>query len=304
LHANVPRAHGSTKVGCCGASHHGGFNQGEKQQRYFLRGFNQCGRLTHLYVSQRLAIQYYLHNRRPPKRILFLRDGGSDGSFGDIISKEVPAIRKAFYEIKSKIKSFACPNREKCQQRGCLFCTPPITFVVAQNEHHIRVVPAIPPRNPDPRKPENVPSGTVVDSIITGFRKGLTLSTDDSGENTTPLSDGSSLQVFSSTRQDCFDFLLTAHGGLKGPSKPVYYRVLVNENSVCRPDGYPEATALSKRILEKTIFQMAFQCESNLAWQLSTIIGLILTYVLSSSLPRYRWYGPKGAPEGTRNPLQ
>ena len=159
-------------------------------------------------------------------------------------------------------KKFICPNHEKCQQRGCLFCTPRITFVVAQNEHNIRVVPAIPPRNPDPRKPENVPSGTVVDSKIMGFRNGMDLSSDNSGETTTRLSDGTSLQVFSSTRQDSIDFLLTAQGGLKGTSKPVYYRCLLNENSVYGVDGYPEAKPLSKRMLEKITYHMAFQCES------------------------------------------
>jgi hypothetical protein len=58
----------------------------------------------------------------------------------------------------------------------------------------------------------------VVDSTIMGFRDGMELPTDDS-EETAILSDGSLLQVFSSMRQDSFDFLLTAQGGLKGTSE-------------------------------------------------------------------------------------
>lgn len=266
-----------------------------------------CVRGWLIYVSQRLAIQYYLHTGKWPKRVLVYRDGASDGSFGDILSKEVGAIRKAFYEIRSNDKSFECPNHEKCQQSGCLFCTPRITFVVAQNEHNIRVVPATPPRNPDPRKPENVPryvepclesfdhkllsrhltshhfavcfwlaSGTIVDAVIMGFR-GMDLS--NSGESTSPLDDGSRLQVFSSTRQDSISFLLVPQGGLKGTSKPVLYHVLLNENGVYKVDGHTAATALSKRMLEKMTYHMAFQCKSNHAWQLSTAIGVV-TYKL------------------------
>jgi hypothetical protein len=245
-----------------------------------------------------------MHTGKWPKRVLVYRDGASDGSFGDILSKEVGAIRRAFYEIRSIADaSFICPNHEKCQKRGCLFCTPRITFVVAQNEHNIRVVPAIPRRPPDARKPENVCSGTVVDTHIMGFRNGMDLSTDSSRETATPLSDGSSLHVFSSTRQDSSDFLLTAQGGLKGTSKPVYYRTLLNENGVYGVDGYAAATPLLKGMMEKITYHMAYQCELNLAWQLSATI-VFATYIISSSSLNYRWYGYKGASEGTRDPLQ
>jgi hypothetical protein len=44
----------------------------------------------------------------------------------------------------------------------------------------------------------------------------------------------------------------------------------MNENSAYGVDGYPGATALSKRMLEKMTYHMAFQCESNIAWQLRT----------------------------------
>jgi hypothetical protein len=216
-------------------------------------------------IIQSLAIQYYQHNQSKPLRVLIYRDSGSDGSFPDIRTKEGGAIRKAFYDLNSRVKGFSCPNSDKCRRQGCLFCTPPITFIVAQNDHDIRIVPADRSRNTGPKrnKPANVDSGTVVDSIIMGFRSGMDLSRDGSEEPIVTQCGRESLQMFSDKSDSSFDFLLTAQGGLKGTSKPVYFRVLTNENSVFKVKGSPQATQLTKKNIEKMTYHMAFQCESN-----------------------------------------
>jgi hypothetical protein len=95
------------------------------------------------------------------------------------------------------------------------------------------------------------------------------------------------------------DSLLTAEGGLKGASEPVYYRVLMDENGAYSVYGHPAATALSKRTLERPTYHMAFQGDSNLAWHISAILG-IATYIHSSTLPAFRWYGHKSISEGTQ----
>lgn len=235
--------------------------------------------------------------------MVIYRDSGSDGSFPDICAKEGGAIRKAFYDLNSRIDGFNCPNSEKCRQQGCLFCTPPITFIVAQNDHNIRIVPADRSRNtgPEGKKPANVDSGTVVDSIIMGFRSGMDLSKDSSAEPIVTQCGREYLELFSDQSDSSFDFLLTAQGGLKGTSKPVYYRVLINENSVFKVKGFPQATQLTKQTIEKMTYHMAFQCESDAVWMLTTGSA---SYVLSSFLPHLRWYRNKGTSEGSSDPLQ
>lgn len=46
-------------------------------------------------------------------------------------------------------------------------------------------------------------------------------------------------------------------GGLKGTSKPIYYRVILNENAVWKPDAH--ASPLSREILQMITYHMAFQ---------------------------------------------
>ena len=53
-----------------------------------------------------------------------------------------------------------------------------------------------------------------------------------------------------------YDFLLTAQGGLKGTSKPIYYRVRLNENAVWGPRG---CTALTKENIANCTHQMCYK---------------------------------------------
>jgi len=181
-----------------------------------------------------LITQFRIYNKgRLPDRLLIYRDGVSEGSFDRVRKIEIQSIRMACHELQG-------PDSAYC---------PPITFVVCMTQHRVRVVPANPP---DPgERDKNVPSGTCVDNTIMDANNSIPKSTSESNLS-------QNLQRFDEPAGDCngCDFLLTAQGGLKGTSKPIYYRVLLNENAEF---GGPGATALSKTKLELATYHMSFQ---------------------------------------------
>ncbi|KAG9122737.1 hypothetical protein FRC07_000749, partial [Ceratobasidium sp. 392] len=81
-----------------------------------------------------------------PKRILFYRDGVSEGQFKTILEKELPALQRA------------C---EKCDLKPM----PKITLVIVGKRHHTRMFPKDPKTAFD-QKSGNCEAGTVIDSII------------------------------------------------------------------------------------------------------------------------------------------
>ncbi|RLN81527.1 hypothetical protein BBO99_00003659, partial [Phytophthora kernoviae] len=91
-----------------------------------------------------LMKQFYRATRGKPDRIVFYRDGVSEGQFQMVVNYEVTAIRQA------------CETLEK----GYM---PPITFVVVQKRHNTRLFPDS-SKNAD--RSGNVKAGTVVDSGI------------------------------------------------------------------------------------------------------------------------------------------
>ncbi|RZC72243.1 hypothetical protein C5167_035423 [Papaver somniferum] len=112
-----------------------------------------------------------------PKRIIFFRDGVSETQFKKVLQEELQAIKA-----------------------GCLRFPeyrPTITFAVVQKRHHTRLFP-----NETDRafrhSDENIPPGTVVDSVVTHPKE--------------------------------FDFYLCSHWGTKGTSRPTHYHVLWDEN--------------------------------------------------------------------------
>ncbi|XP_010258237.1 PREDICTED: protein argonaute 7-like isoform X2 [Nelumbo nucifera] len=117
-----------------------------------------------------------------PKRIIFFRDGVSETQFYRVLKEELQAIRAAC----SRFPGYK----------------PAITFTVVQKRHHTRLFP----KETDDSSSsaganfinENIPPGTVVDSIITHPRE--------------------------------FDFYLCSHWGMKGTSRPTHYHVLWDEN--------------------------------------------------------------------------
>ena len=84
--------------------------------------------------------------RYKPKRIIFYRDGVSEGQFLTVLNTELVAIRRACASIDPEYK-------------------PPITYIVAQKRHKTRLFP-VNPRD-GVGKNQNVPPGTAVDHTIT-----------------------------------------------------------------------------------------------------------------------------------------
>ena len=123
---------------------------------------------------------FYREQNKLPKRIIFFRDGVSETQFYKVLNDELEAIKSAC----SKFPGYK----------------PPITFAVVQKRHHTRLFP----KETDPSSTrnqvfdENIPPGTVVDSVITHPKE--------------------------------FDFYLCSHWGVKGTSRPTHYHVLWDEN--------------------------------------------------------------------------
>ncbi|KAI3888149.1 hypothetical protein MKX03_007572 [Papaver bracteatum] len=112
-----------------------------------------------------------------PKRIIFFRDGVSETQFKKVLQEELQAIKA-----------------------GCLRFPgyrPTITFAVVQKRHHTRLFPNETDRA-SRHSDENIPPGTVVDSVVTHPKE--------------------------------FDFYLCSHWGTKGTSRPTHYHILWDEN--------------------------------------------------------------------------
>ena len=131
------------------------------------------------------------------RRILFYRDGMSDGNFVKV-DNEVAMIREAAEEKLgntipiSELKS----DCKKCYCVSCILFSHVLfapAFVICQSNIGFRMVPSTVAYNFRGKPINNVGSGTYIP-------------------------DGDS-------------FYLVAQGGLKGTSKPVKYVVYVNENS-------------------------------------------------------------------------
>ncbi|KAL3320560.1 argonaute 1 [Cichlidogyrus casuarinus] len=92
-----------------------------------------------------LLLQFYCATRFKPTRIIYYRDGVSEGQFTNVLNFELRAIREA------------CLKLELAYQPG-------ITFIVVQKRHHTRLFCA---NDTDQGKSGNIPAGTTVDQIIT-----------------------------------------------------------------------------------------------------------------------------------------
>lgn len=158
-----------------------------------------------------------------PERVVVYRNGSSEGNFEQLILSEVAALRKAFAQLREDTgQKEPCTRREGgCMGMGCTFCTPKITYIVALSQHNLRMAPAERAVGKGD-KLLNVPSGTCVDHTITPYLDG------QDGVTPWPASFTPSpeFQIFEQRKTGNFDFLLTAQGGLKGTSKPIFYRVV------------------------------------------------------------------------------
>ncbi|XP_053679147.1 protein argonaute-2 [Anopheles nili] len=89
---------------------------------------------------------YEQHNKVLPERVMYYRDGVSDGQFAEILTIELQALRAAIARVKPNYK-------------------PAVTFIVVQKRHHTRFFPT--QSCPTEGRNNNVPPGTIVDREIT-----------------------------------------------------------------------------------------------------------------------------------------
>uniref|UniRef100_A0A803MLG5 Uncharacterized protein n=1 Tax=Chenopodium quinoa TaxID=63459 RepID=A0A803MLG5_CHEQI len=99
---------------------------------------------VHSGMIRELLISFLRNTRQKPDRIIFFRDGVSEGQFSQVLLHEVNAIWQA------------CASLEE----GYL---PRVTFVVVQKRHHTRLFPV---DNRMTDKSGNILPGTVVDTNI------------------------------------------------------------------------------------------------------------------------------------------
>jgi eukaryotic translation initiation factor 2C len=94
-------------------------------------------------MVHQLLVTFYERNRVYPQRILFYRDGVSEGQYAEIMQKEVAAVRQAceYANIRAQL-----------------------TFCVVKKRHRARLFP-MKPKEAD--NSGNCVAGTVVDSVIT-----------------------------------------------------------------------------------------------------------------------------------------
>jgi len=120
---------------------------------------------------------YYRNTRLKPDKIIFYRDGVSEGQFKEVLNKELSAIQTACMEIDQTYK-------------------PAITFIIVQKRHNTRFFKKHINERDRPNM-QNIPAGTVVDSVVTHPAE--------------------------------FDFFLCSHQGIQGTSKPTHYHVLFDQ---------------------------------------------------------------------------
>ncbi|XP_015943864.2 protein argonaute 7 [Arachis duranensis] len=127
-----------------------------------------------------LLEDFYQEVEKLPGRIIFFRDGVSETQFYKVLQEELQSIRTAC----SRFQDYK----------------PLITFAVVQKRHHTRLFPFELDQSSTQNHflYENIPPGTVVDSVITHPKE--------------------------------FDFYLCSHWGVKGTSRPTHYHVLWDEN--------------------------------------------------------------------------
>ncbi|KAF8145988.1 argonaute-like protein [Mycena galopus ATCC 62051] len=94
------------------------------------------------YMSYREAVEKVPLALKAPKRLIFYRDGVSEGQFQQVLDQELPLIKAACQELK---------------------INPKITLCVVGKRHHVRLFPV---RDQDADRSGNCPAGTVIDRDI------------------------------------------------------------------------------------------------------------------------------------------
>ncbi|KAL3656860.1 hypothetical protein V7S43_018203 [Phytophthora oleae] len=95
-------------------------------------------------MLRELFLAYYENTKRKPERVVYYRDGVSEGQMYDILQTEMRALRKAFKMISDDYN-------------------PPVTFIVVNKRHHLRAFAA---NSRDADRKGNVMPGTVIDTGV------------------------------------------------------------------------------------------------------------------------------------------
>eukprot|EP00250_Pteridium_aquilinum_P007883 c17510_g1_i1 orf=331-3054(-) len=130
-----------------------------------------------------------------PERIIYYRDGVSEGEFEAVLNNEFEAIKKACVSLGWGSGLHNGQNDDSQVKRSRAGDSlPKVTVIVVQKRHHTRFFPKDNKRT----KNGNILPGTIVDSVI--------------------------------CHPTHFDFYLCSHFGIKGTSRPAHYHVLKDEN--------------------------------------------------------------------------
>ena len=92
--------------------------------------------------------EFRRRTRAKPVKIIFYRDGVSDGQFDAVRQEEIRALQAACMELEQGYQ-------------------PKITFIVVQKRHHTRFFPMSRSEQDAVGRGKNVPPGTTVDTVIT-----------------------------------------------------------------------------------------------------------------------------------------
>lgn len=98
-------------------------------------------------MIRELLVSFYKATRMKPHRIIFYRDGVSEGQFSQVLLHEMEAIRKACNSIEENYM-------------------PRVTFIVVQKRHHTRLFAANHRDRNNTDRSGNILPGTVVDTKI------------------------------------------------------------------------------------------------------------------------------------------
>ncbi|ETI45958.1 hypothetical protein F443_09597 [Phytophthora nicotianae P1569] len=103
---------------------------------------NDIQQLPHMLRD--LFLAFYRNTDRQPERVIYYRNGVSEGRFYDILQTEMRALRKTFKMLSDDYN-------------------PPVTFVVVNKRHHTRTFPI---NTRDGDRKGNVVPGTVLDTDV------------------------------------------------------------------------------------------------------------------------------------------
>jgi eukaryotic translation initiation factor 2C len=204
-------------------------------------------------LTTSILAQYYSVNKHVPKRMIIYREGVSEGSFDNVVCLEIDSIRKGYNQFATEVLG---SNHYCSCTAGCNLCCPLITFVACMLNTNIKIVPENPEVDGVRGKGVfNVPSGSCIDDVIIDSPPENVYGEID--KDRMRLNNPNKVTCFSEPGSDGFDFILVAHGSGLGTSKPVHYRVLLNENAVLKANE--NCTPLTRDILEILTNQMSYQ---------------------------------------------